>query len=63
MKYLPIIIIIFFTGCRKTETQYSNDDNKRSTVNDKKSDTIKTLPEVTRQTLPDSADTKSADEN
>jgi hypothetical protein len=46
---------MFLMGCKKSETQYIDNDNKRSTVNDKKSDTIETLPEVTRPSARDTS--------
>ncbi|MDF2932790.1 MAG: hypothetical protein K0R36_2121 [Chryseobacterium sp.] len=58
MKYLLVFIMILFISCRKAETQYINDDNKKSTVNDKRSDTIKTLPDATQPTVPDSTHIK-----
>jgi len=35
-----------FAGCTKSETQYRNEADKKSTVNDRKSDTIHVIPEV-----------------
>ncbi|MDQ8143313.1 MULTISPECIES: hypothetical protein [Chryseobacterium] len=55
MKYVFVCSIMFLMGCKKSETQYIDNDNKRSTVNDKKSDTIETLPEVTRPSAKDTA--------
>lgn len=55
MKYVFVFSIMFLMGCKKSETQYIDNDNKRSTVNDKKSDTIETLPEVTRPSAKDTA--------
>lgn len=55
MKYVFVCSIMFLMSCKKSETQYIDNDNKRSTVNDKKSDTIETLPEVTRPSAKDTA--------
>lgn len=59
MKYLLLIALVCTAGCKKSETQYKDADDKKSTVNDRKSDTIKTLPDVSNSTATDSADVKS----
>ena len=46
MKLSFIFILFVFAGCTKSETQYRNEADKRSTVNDRKSDTIHVIPEV-----------------
>ncbi len=38
-------ILCLTTACTKSETQYTDQDNKRQTVNDRASDTIRTLQE------------------
>lgn len=47
MKNLALLAgaIFLIVACKKTETQYIDQDNKKETVNDQKSDTIKTLSE------------------
>lgn len=40
-----VISLINITGCTKSETQYKDRDNKRETVNNRASDTIRTLQE------------------
>jgi hypothetical protein len=46
MKLFFILMLFLLVNCTKSETQYRNEDDKKSTVNDKKSDTIQTLPEI-----------------
>ena len=48
MKNLALFILLTGTlsSCTKSETQYINQDNKKETVNDKASDTIQTLNEI-----------------
>jgi len=48
MKYLTLCVFLLHTlsACTKSETQYINRENKRETVNDKASDTIPTLNEI-----------------
>jgi hypothetical protein len=48
MKYLALCVFLLHTlsACTKSETQYINLENKRETVNDKASDTIQTLNEI-----------------
>jgi hypothetical protein len=36
-------IVAVITGCTKSETQYTDQDNKRQSVNNRESDTINTL--------------------
>ncbi|MCJ8154399.1 hypothetical protein MKJ01_11565 [Chryseobacterium sp. SSA4.19] len=47
MKKIAITLSVFciITACTKSETQYTGQDNKRETVNNKASDTIRTLQE------------------
>ena len=47
MKKIMMItgILCLATACTKSETQYTDQDNKRQTVNDRASDTIRTLQE------------------
>ncbi|KQM37677.1 hypothetical protein [Chryseobacterium sp. Leaf201] len=40
-----VLSLITITGCTKSETQYTDQDNKRETVNDRASDTIRPLQE------------------
>lgn len=42
---LATFILCVMTACTKSETQYTDQDNKRETVNNKASDTIRTLQE------------------
>ncbi|MFP3598566.1 hypothetical protein [Chryseobacterium sp. SIMBA_029] len=48
MKNLALSVFLLYslTACTKSETQYINKDNKKETVNDKASDTIQTLDEM-----------------
>lgn len=48
MKNIALLLTALFiaVACTKSETQYYNQENKRQTVNDRKSDTIKTLTET-----------------
>lgn len=49
MKYITQYLFLLCTtvlACTKSETQYINQDNKKETVNDKASDTIQTLKEI-----------------
>jgi len=63
MKNLALSLFLLYslTACTKSETQYINKDNKRETVNDKASDTIQTLDEMsdTIKQERDSADVKT----
>ncbi|MEC3876390.1 hypothetical protein [Chryseobacterium salviniae] len=45
MKKLILTTFIFalITSCTKSETQYTDQENKRETVNNRESDTINTL--------------------
>jgi len=40
---LTAFILILITGCTKSETQYTDQENKRQSVNNHESDTINTL--------------------
>ncbi|WPO81288.1 hypothetical protein SD427_10990 [Chryseobacterium sp. JJR-5R] len=40
-----VLILITLTECTKSETQYKDQDNKKETVNDRASDTVRTLQE------------------
>jgi len=66
MKKLALVFgaLILVAACKKSETQYTDQKNKRQTVNDRKSDTIKTLYEVsdTLHSGSDNADRKSDNE-
>ena len=46
MKLAVTLCLLALTGCTKSETQYQNLTNAKETVNDKRSDTIKTVPEI-----------------
>ncbi len=48
MKYIvtSLFILSVLSACQKAETQYKDQDNKKETVNDGKSDTIRTLKEI-----------------
>ncbi|CAH0290100.1 hypothetical protein MP478_00950 [Chryseobacterium sp. WG14] len=47
MKYvLYLFLLSTLSACTKSETQYINQDNKKESVNDKASDTIQTLDEM-----------------
>ncbi|SEH29766.1 hypothetical protein SAMN05421593_1171 [Chryseobacterium culicis] len=48
MKYLTRYFFLLCTvvACTKSETQYIDQNNKKETVNDKASDTIRTLKET-----------------
>lgn len=41
-----MVLLLMLSACTKSETQYIDQNNKRETVNDKASDTIQTLNEV-----------------
>ncbi|MGO4710044.1 hypothetical protein AB4Y90_13195 [Chryseobacterium sp. 2TAF14] len=66
MKNLALLFVALFAvaACTKSETQYTDQENKRQTVNDQKSDTIKTLNEIsdTLQMGSDSTDVKTDNE-
>jgi len=66
MKNLLLSALVLFVtaACTKSETQYNNQDDKKHTVNDQKSDTIQTLNEVsdTLKTGADSANVKTDNE-
>lgn len=57
-------ILLLTVSCTKSETQYNNQDDKQHTVNDRKSDTIQTLNEVsdTLKMDRDSTDVKTDNE-
>lgn len=46
MKAAVFLCLFVLIGCTKSETQYQNGKNSKETVSDKKSDTIKTVPEI-----------------
>ncbi|AZA74309.1 hypothetical protein [Chryseobacterium indoltheticum] len=48
MKNIALLFTALSTAvaCTKSETQYYNQENKRQTVNNRQSDTIKTLTET-----------------
>ncbi|MDC8104603.1 MULTISPECIES: hypothetical protein [Chryseobacterium] len=52
MKYLIqfLFLLSVLSACTKSETQYIDQSNKKETVNDKKSDTIQTLNEISDTT-------------
>lgn len=66
MKKLFVLFLLCYliSSCTKSETQYIDQDNKRATVNDRKSDTINTLPEIsdTLRTGKDSANVQTDNE-
>ncbi|MGI9649748.1 hypothetical protein [Chryseobacterium sp. RLHN22] len=66
MKNLALLFgtLSILAACTKSETQYTDQENKRQTVNDQKSDTIKTLNEIadTLQMGSDSTDIKTDNE-
>lgn len=43
---LSAFLLYALSACTKSETQYSDQQNKRESVNNKASDTIRTLNEV-----------------
>ncbi|WP_294301184.1 hypothetical protein [uncultured Chryseobacterium sp.] len=43
---LTAFLLYTLAACTKSETQYTEQQNKRETVNNKESDTIRTLNEV-----------------
>ncbi|MBW7674156.1 hypothetical protein [Chryseobacterium chendengshani] len=46
MKLTLAFSLFFVISCTKSETQYKDKENSRESVNDRKSDTIKTIPEI-----------------
>ena len=46
MKFTIAISLFVLLNCTKSETQYQNKPNSKETVNDRKSDTIKTTTEI-----------------
>lgn len=46
MKFTIAISLFVLVNCTKSETQYQDKDNSKESVNDRKSDTIKTTPEI-----------------
>ncbi|MBW7676375.1 hypothetical protein [Chryseobacterium chendengshani] len=63
MKNTALLLgaLFFAVSCTKSETQYTDQGNKKQTVNDRKSDTIQTLNEIsdTLQMENDSIDVKT----
>ena len=61
---LSVFLLYILSSCTKSETQYINQDNKKETVNDKASDTIQTLNEIsdTMQLEKDSANVQTDNE-
>lgn len=63
MKNIALLFTALSTAvaCTKSETQYYNQENKRQTVNDRKSNTIKTLTETsdTMQMVAEKVDFKT----
>lgn len=59
-----IFILVILTGCTKSETQYRDQEDKQTSINNRASDTINTLPEVsdTLRLGSDSADVKTDNE-
>ncbi|WP_294287050.1 hypothetical protein [uncultured Chryseobacterium sp.] len=43
---LSAFLLCVLSACTKSETQYTDQQNKRESVNNKESDTIRTLNEV-----------------
>lgn len=66
MKNLALYVFLLYTllACTKSETQYRDQDNKKESVNNKASDTIQTLNEVSDTAQPgrDSARVKTDNE-
>lgn len=66
MKNTALLLgaLFFAVSCTKSETQYTDQGNKRQSVNDTKSDTIQTINEVsdTLQMGNDSTDVKTDNE-
>lgn len=67
MKKLVLYVFLLYilSACTKSETQYTDQDNKKETVNDKASDTIQTLNEMSdtiKQGI-DSANVKTDNES
>jgi large-conductance mechanosensitive channel len=46
MKFTVAFSLFFVISCTKSETQYKDNENSRQSVNDRKSDTIKVIPEI-----------------
>lgn len=61
MKNIAILSALFLAvACTKSETQYKDQENKKESVNNPQSDTIKTLPEVSNTSeIQDSGDVKT----
>ncbi|MDQ0595093.1 hypothetical protein QFZ37_003462 [Chryseobacterium ginsenosidimutans] len=61
---LSVFLLYILSACTKSETQYINQDNKKETVNNKASDTIQTLNEIsdTMKLGKDSANVKTDNE-
>ena len=66
MKNLALLAatLLVTAACTKSETQYTDQSNKKQSVNDKKSDTIQTLTEIsdTLQKKSERADGKRSTE-
>lgn len=64
MKLMIAFTLFLLISCTKSETQYQNQDDKKATVNNKRSDTIQTLQEIsdTVNLGKDSADVKTDNE-
>lgn len=62
--YSSALLVCVLTACTKSETQYRDQENKRETVNDRASDTIKPLNEIsdTLRMKGDSTDVKTDNE-
>ncbi|WP_027379594.1 hypothetical protein [Chryseobacterium daeguense] len=62
--YSSTLLLCVLTACTKSETQYRDKENKRETVNDRASDTIKPLNEIsdTLRIKGDSTDVKTDNE-
>lgn len=43
---LYMLLLLMLSACTKSETQYTDQNNRKETVNDKASDTIQTLTEL-----------------
>jgi hypothetical protein len=59
------LFVCILASCTKSETQYVDQDNKRETVNNRASDTIQTLNQMsdTLQNRSDSAEIETDNEN
>ncbi|WP_374462521.1 hypothetical protein [Chryseobacterium sp.] len=61
---LYMLLLLMLSACTKSETQYTDQNNRKETVNNKASDTIQTLTEVsdTLQQENDSINVKTGNE-